>query len=81
MEDIGHIPVCVRVQYPTINCSFNFPFLIDIHIYKCKEHSNMQISLSCPQKHGLMLCVSSKERVLSMSSLLPEACVAMEIVM
>ena len=46
MEDIGHIPVCVRVQYPTINCSINFPFVIDVFIIEGKEYSNMQISYS-----------------------------------
>ena len=75
MEDVGHIPFCVRVQYPTINCSINFPFLIDVLIIEGKEHSNMQTSLSCLQTHGHMWCMSNKERV-RMSSLLPEACVA-----
>ena len=50
MEDIGHIPVCVRVQYPTINCSINFPFLIDVTITEGKEHSNMHTYLSSAHK-------------------------------
>ena len=32
MEDIGHIPVCVRVEDPTINCSLNFPVTIYVSV-------------------------------------------------
>ena len=61
LEDIGHIPVCVRVQYPTINCSINFPFLINVYITEGKEHPNMQTFLSPAHKSmGTLWCVSSK---------------------
>ena len=29
-EDVGEIPICVKVEEPTIPCSINFPFFIDI---------------------------------------------------
>ena len=31
-EDVGEVPVCVRVEEPTIPCSINFPFYINIYV-------------------------------------------------